>query len=119
MSLQAKHLQKKMLDDRNFLQRVMFSDHATFHVSGIVNRNDTRIWGLENPHTVLQQARGSPKGLATRYHFPAAGAPPHWSLEVRRILYEKFPMHWIGRGSPITWPPRSPEHFWTYFDGNT
>ncbi|GBN58777.1 hypothetical protein AVEN_213913-1 [Araneus ventricosus] len=39
----------------------MFSDEATFHVSGIVNRHNTRIWGLENPHAVLQQARDSRK----------------------------------------------------------
>ncbi|GBM65217.1 hypothetical protein AVEN_65668-1 [Araneus ventricosus] len=45
----------------DLLQRVMFSDEATFHESGIVNRHNTRIWGLENPHAV--QARDSPKAL--------------------------------------------------------
>ncbi|GBL94432.1 hypothetical protein AVEN_12207-1 [Araneus ventricosus] len=39
----------------------MFSDEAAFHLSGIVNRHITRIWGLENPHSVLEQARHSPK----------------------------------------------------------
>ncbi|GBM99137.1 hypothetical protein AVEN_172401-1 [Araneus ventricosus] len=52
---------QEMEEDKNFLQRVMFSDEATFHVSGIVNRHNTRIWGVQNPHTVLEQARDSPK----------------------------------------------------------
>ncbi|GBM10047.1 hypothetical protein AVEN_61094-1 [Araneus ventricosus] len=34
---------------------------------------------------------------------------PHWSLEVRKVLDEKFPRRWIGRGGPIPWPPRSPD----------
>ncbi|GBO24292.1 hypothetical protein AVEN_250647-1 [Araneus ventricosus] len=37
------------------------------------------------------------------------GAPPYWSLEVRKVLDEKFPRSWIGRGGPIPWPPRSPD----------
>ncbi|GBN26484.1 hypothetical protein AVEN_61558-1 [Araneus ventricosus] len=35
----------------------VFSDEATFHLSGIVNRHSTRIWRLENPLAVLEQAR--------------------------------------------------------------
>ncbi|GBO25328.1 hypothetical protein AVEN_24256-1 [Araneus ventricosus] len=50
-----------MEEDENFLQCVMFSDEATFHVSGIVNRYHTRIWGSENPQAVQEQARDSPK----------------------------------------------------------
>ncbi|GBO20745.1 hypothetical protein AVEN_84297-1 [Araneus ventricosus] len=34
-------------------------------------------------------------------------APPHWSLEVRTVLDEKFPRRWIGRGGPIPCPSRS------------
>ncbi|GBM65110.1 NF-X1-type zinc finger protein NFXL1 [Araneus ventricosus] len=52
---------QKIEEDENFLQHVMFSDEATFHISGIVNRHNTRIWGLENFHAVLEQARDSPK----------------------------------------------------------
>ncbi|GBM24409.1 hypothetical protein AVEN_167636-1 [Araneus ventricosus] len=52
---------QKSEGDENYLQRVMFSDETTFHVSGIVNRYNARIRGLENPHAVLDQARDSLK----------------------------------------------------------
>ena len=36
-------------------------------------------------------------------------ASPHYSLMVRRYLDETFSNHWIGRGGPVEWPPRSPD----------
>jgi len=47
--------------DATFLQRVCFTDEATFHVSGNVNRHNVRIWGRENPHAVIEFERASPK----------------------------------------------------------
>src|SRR5271168_2410539 len=47
--------------------------------------------------------------------FMQDGAPPHYKLEVRRWLNERFPGRWIGRlGSarvptPIVWPANSPD----------
>lgn len=41
--------------------------------------------------------------------FQQDGAPPHWSNDVRQLLDTHFPGRWIGRGGPITWPPRSPD----------
>ncbi|GBL92052.1 hypothetical protein AVEN_102601-1 [Araneus ventricosus] len=46
----AEEMLQKMEDDENFLQCVIFPDEATFHVSSIIKRHNTRIWGLENPH---------------------------------------------------------------------
>lgn len=37
------------------------------------------------------------------------GAGPHFALIVRDYLDHYFPDHWIGRGGPIAWPPRSPD----------
>ncbi|GBN55259.1 hypothetical protein AVEN_201511-1 [Araneus ventricosus] len=37
------------------------------------------------------------------------GALPHWNLEVRKVLDEKFPCRWIGKGAPTPWPLRSPD----------
>jgi len=42
------------------------------------------------------------------------GAPAHFALSVHDILNERFPGHWIGRGSPtslapLPWPPHSPD----------
>lgn len=41
--------------------------------------------------------------------FQQDGAPPHFSNRARRVLNEKFPNSWIGRGGPRNWPPRSPD----------
>ena len=51
--------------------------------------------------------------------FQQDGAPPHWALEVRWTLDKTFPAHWIRRGGPIAWPPRSPDMTppWTSFCG--
>ena len=37
-----------------FLKRVCFSDELTFHVSGSLNRHNSRIRGLENPHNTCE-----------------------------------------------------------------
>jgi hypothetical protein len=47
--------------DNQYLQRVMFSDEATFYVSGHVNRHNVRIWDSENPHVIREHVRASPK----------------------------------------------------------
>jgi len=39
----------------------VFSNEATFHTSGVVNRHNVRIWGSENPHVLFQNDQGSPK----------------------------------------------------------
>jgi len=47
--------------DDHFLEKVQFSDEATFHVGGAVNRCSVRIWGSENPHAYVEHQRDSPK----------------------------------------------------------
>ena len=44
-----------------FLKRVSFSDESTFHVSGLLNRHNLRIWGSENLHDTCELERNSPK----------------------------------------------------------
>ena len=46
--------------DPSYLQRTFFSDEATFHVSGVVNRHNVRIWGKENPRVYHQREMNSP-----------------------------------------------------------
>lgn len=49
-------------DDGDALQSViLFSDEATFHLSGKVNRHNCRIWGVVNPHEFDTHERNSPK----------------------------------------------------------
>ncbi|KAJ4443335.1 hypothetical protein ANN_05003 [Periplaneta americana] len=44
-SIIRQRLLDKVDDDDTFLTRVCFSDEATFHISGKVNRHNCRIWG--------------------------------------------------------------------------
>jgi hypothetical protein len=37
------------------------------------------------------------------------GAPPHYARATREFLDITFRTHWIGRGGPVPWPPRSPD----------
>lgn len=48
-------------NDNRFLANIIFSDEATFHISGRVNRHNCRIWGDENPHELYEHERDSPK----------------------------------------------------------
>jgi hypothetical protein len=52
---------ERINQNQDFLSRVMFSDEATFHLSGKVNRHSVRIWVPENPHVVHEHIRDSPK----------------------------------------------------------
>jgi hypothetical protein len=36
------------------------------------------------------------------------GLPPHFHKELAGVFNRKNPEKYIGRGGPITWPPRSP-----------
>ena len=49
--------------------------------------------------------------LATRIamYFQHDGAPSHYTRHVMQHLNDTFPNRWIGRGSTINWPPRSPD----------
>jgi len=50
-----------MTSDDHFLEKVQFSDEATFHVSAAVNRRNVRIWRIKNPHAYVEHQRDSPK----------------------------------------------------------
>ena len=39
----------------------MFSDEATFHTNGKVNRHNVCIWSEANPHATIEYERDSPK----------------------------------------------------------
>ena len=40
--------------------------------------------------------------------YQQAGAPPHWSMDVRGSINATFLIRWIGSDGPICWPSRSP-----------
>jgi hypothetical protein len=48
-------------DDNAFMKHIVFSEEATFHMSGKVNRQNCRIWGSKNPHEVMEHECDTPK----------------------------------------------------------
>ncbi|GBM71394.1 hypothetical protein AVEN_248593-1 [Araneus ventricosus] len=51
----------RIKNEHYFLNRIIFSDEAIFHVSNKVNKYNCRIWGSENPHAVQEEERNGPK----------------------------------------------------------
>ena len=45
----------------HFLSSVFFSDEASFHLVGAVNRQNQRFWGTENPNALLETKSFTPK----------------------------------------------------------
>ena len=53
-------MQEKLEEDE-FNERRVFSDKATSHTNGKVNRHNVCIWGEENSHATIEHERESPK----------------------------------------------------------
>ncbi|XP_049952201.1 uncharacterized protein LOC126464603 [Schistocerca serialis cubense] len=108
------------LEDDSFLPHLVFSDEGTFHLNGKMNHHNVSIWGIEQPHEVVQHERDSPK-----FHVFCAvsqkkleadlnDSPPHWKLEVQEFLNQRITEQWISCTGPNDsvihyWPPRSPD----------
>jgi hypothetical protein len=50
---------RKIAYDGAIMNKAVFSDEATFHLSGRVNPHNLRIWGSENPHESFEHERDS------------------------------------------------------------
>ena len=46
-----------MLEEGKFDDRLVFSDEATFHATGKVNKHYIRKWETEHPHTIQEHVR--------------------------------------------------------------
>lgn len=57
----ATYILNQIEENESFLNDVMFSDEATFHVNGCVNRHNVRIWGFQRPHEIIEKIRDTPK----------------------------------------------------------
>ena len=51
----------QLCEDDSFIENVMFSDEAHFHLSGYVNRHNSRIWSSENPEQTQERPLHSPR----------------------------------------------------------
>lgn len=71
-------------------------------------------------HHLVNYLDDLPLNLRQNLYFMQDGAPPHFSVQVRNYLDQTFPDRWIGRGSRMSWPARSPDFnpmdfcFWGY-----
>lgn len=57
----------------------------------------------------IQLLEEVPLNVRQQMWFLQDGAPPHYNRLVRQHLDNVFGNKWIGRGGPVTWPPRSPD----------
>lgn len=48
-------------EEEQLMNNVLFSDEATFHTCGVVNRHNCRIWATEQPHEIREWQRDTPK----------------------------------------------------------
>jgi hypothetical protein len=52
---------QEALKDEDFAAKLIFSDEATFHLSGEVNSHNVRLWGTANPR-VYRLSKGMEAG---------------------------------------------------------
>ncbi|GBM10111.1 hypothetical protein AVEN_92930-1 [Araneus ventricosus] len=52
---------QESMEDETMAERPIFSDESTFHISGKVNRYNSRMWGTEKPSTVIEHEYDSAK----------------------------------------------------------
>jgi hypothetical protein len=57
----ATEMWQRIDEGNDYLMRVCFSDEATYHTWGKINRHNARVWGLETPRVVLENERDSQK----------------------------------------------------------
>jgi hypothetical protein len=42
------------MESGGYVESIVFSDEATFHLSGKVNQYNMRIWGAANPYVIIE-----------------------------------------------------------------
>jgi hypothetical protein len=58
--------------------------------------------------------------VSGQMYFQRNGAESLYTQHVKQYLQECFLDHWLGHGSPLAWPPRSPDltllnyYFWSH-----
>ncbi|PRD19029.1 UNVERIFIED_CONTAM: hypothetical protein NCL1_58654 [Trichonephila clavipes] len=141
-------------ENQTFPADVLFTEEATFLLSGMFNMHNSHLQAHVKPHGTITHAYQErfpinvwtgivhnnlvgpyilpsrltdrtyhiflhevlpellvdiPPSVCSRMWFQHDGAPAHFSRNVRNHLDTVYGQHWIGRGAPVPWPPRSPE----------
>lgn len=52
---------KQFKNNEGFVEKLEFSDKATSHLGGKINRHNVRSWDSENPPVIYEHKRDSPK----------------------------------------------------------
>lgn len=55
---------QNIYEEGGYMNYFVFSDEATVHVSGYMNKHNYCVWGYENPHTVTELETASAKVIA-------------------------------------------------------
>lgn len=124
---------EKCEEDQEFQRRFIWSDEATFKLSGPINRHNCTHWARENPH-IMEENRVNLPGVAEDtindasyfnllhesimpiiledfadegFYFPEEELY-HITNDVRAYLNENLPDRWTGRSSPVEYPQQSP-----------
>ena len=56
----ARDCRRELRNNAGYLRRIVFSDECKFSLSGSVNKQNCRIWGLERPKEVYETLHNSP-----------------------------------------------------------
>ncbi|KAJ8887785.1 hypothetical protein PR048_014003 [Dryococelus australis] len=100
-------------------------DEALFTREGIFKTAITAII-LVRPYILLDRLRSGnyhvfvyevlpllledvPLAVRQQLWFQHDGAHPHCDVNFRNCVNQRFHNHWIGRGGPVSWRPRSPD----------
>ena len=51
----------RLCEDATFIENIIFSDEAHFHLTGHVNRHNSRIWSDENPREIQERPLHCPR----------------------------------------------------------
>ncbi|XP_071053573.1 uncharacterized protein [Onthophagus taurus] len=50
----CEEMMRRINDDPNFINKIIFSDEPIFYLNGKVNRHNCRYWSAENPHWAIE-----------------------------------------------------------------
>lgn len=59
----CQEMMDRIEEQPDLIDKILFSDEATFHMNGVVNRHNCRYWSNENPHWMEQDHTQYPQKL--------------------------------------------------------
>jgi len=94
----------KIVDKKGILHVHTVSNTGIYCSSRMTGQN--YLDSLQNE--LPKQLEDVPLATWIAMYFQHDGTPSHYTRHVMQHLNDTFPNRWIGHGSTINWPPRSP-----------